>query len=252
MLNLQASEQRDCTEQAAIPEHDQHQLDGLSESEVILPAERGDASAFERLYHLHSARVYALFLRMVGNLAEAEDLTQETFMLAMRKLHTFRGDSAFSTWLHRIAINLFLMRRRKKTPREMSLEEINDLSNARHSPLEELSRLDLRLTGSLDRLQIERAMAKLSPFQKLVVILHDVQGYKHVEIARMMDWSINNSKSQLHRARARLRKLLRQSLRFDSITPPRAAAASGRAWHPSARTSPKTSNDQTPAIFPIH
>ena len=191
----------------------------LTEREAVLRAKRGDASAFERLYQLHSARVYSLCLRMVENTAEAEDLTQEAFLLVMRKIRTFRGDSAFSTWLHRIAVNIVLMRLRRKTPFESSLEEINDLPSARHSLLRELARPDLRLAGSLDRLHLERALAKLRPFQKLVVVLHDVQGYKHFEIAKMLHWSIGNSKSQLHRARARLRKLLLENFQFGAITP---------------------------------
>jgi RNA polymerase sigma-70 factor (ECF subfamily) len=191
----------------------------LPEREAVLRAQRGDASAFERLYLLHSARVYSLCLRMVGNPAEAEDLTQEAFMLVMRKIRTFRGDSAFSTWLHRIVVNIVLMRLRRKTPFESSLEEINDQPGARRSPLQELARPDLRLAGSLDRLHLERALAKLRPFQKLVVILHDIQGYKHIEIAKMLHWSIGNSKSQLHRARARLRKLLLENFQFAGIAP---------------------------------
>jgi RNA polymerase sigma-70 factor (ECF subfamily) len=120
--------------------------------------------------------------------------------------------------LHRIAVNIVLMRLRRKTPFESSLEEINDLPGARRSPLQELARPDLRLAGSLDRLHLERALAKLRPFQKLVVILHDIQGYKHIEIAKMLHWSTGNSKSQLHRARARLRKLLLENFQFGDIT----------------------------------
>lgn len=194
-----------------------------SEKEDIAQAQKGDSLAFERIYRLHSARVYALCLRMVGNTAEAEDLTQEAFLMVLRKIRTFRGESAFSTWLHRIAVNLVLMRLRKKTSLETPLAQSAERDNDRPCPSEELVGTDLFLTGSLDRLHLERAMKQLHPFQRLVVVLHDVQGYKHTEIAKMLDWSIGNSKSRLHRARARLRKLLQESLRFDCIAPNRTA-----------------------------
>jgi RNA polymerase sigma-70 factor (ECF subfamily) len=188
-------------------------------------AQQGDPLAFERLYQLHSARVYALCLRMTGNTAEAEDLLQDVFLMVFRKIRTFRGDSAFSTWLHRIAVNLTLMRLRKKNSLETSHPEKNHSENDRPGHLEELAVADPLLSSSLDRLHLERAMRKLCPFQMLVVVLHDIQGYKHTEIAKMLDWSIGNSKSRLHRARARLRKLLRESLRFDCIARSRTAQA---------------------------
>src|ERR1700730_8544537 len=101
--------------------------DKLSEAEAILRARNGDRSVFEYLYRLHSGRVYGICLRMVGNTAEAEDLTQEVFLLVLRKIHTFRGESAFSTWLHRLAVNLVLMRLRKKSP--LSIEIAPDLDD---------------------------------------------------------------------------------------------------------------------------
>ncbi len=197
----------------------------LPEKEAIARAQQGDALAFERLYKQHSARVYALCLRMTGNTAEAEDLTQEAFLMVFRKIRTFRGDSAFATWLHRIAVNLSLMRLRRKTSIETSIEEKSESNSDRFGPLAELAGADLFLAGSLDRLNLERALKQLRPFQRLVVVLHDIQGYKHNEIARMMDWSIGNSKSRLHRARARLRTLLQESLSFDCIVSSRTAQA---------------------------
>jgi RNA polymerase sigma-70 factor (ECF subfamily) len=197
----------------------------ISEREDIALAQQGDSLAFERIYRLHSARVYALCLRMVGNTAEAEDLTQEAFLMVLRKIRTFRGESAFSTWLHRISVNLVLMRLRKKTSLETSLGQNGEQDSDRSHPPDELAAADLFLNGSLDRLHLERALKQLHPFQRLVVVLHDIQGYKHIEIARMLDWSIGNSKSRLHRARARLRRLLQDSLRFDCIAPNRTAQA---------------------------
>jgi RNA polymerase sigma-70 factor (ECF subfamily) len=191
----------------------------LSEKEAIARAKQGDALGFERLYQLHRARVYALCLRMTGNVAEAEDLTQDAFLIVFRKIGSFRGDSAFSTWLHRIAINVALMRRRRRTSLETSLEENSEPGSDRAGPLESLASDDLYLAGLIDRLQLERALEQLRPFHRLVVELHDVQGYKHNEIAKMLDCSIGDSKSRLHRARARLRQLLKEKLRFPCIAP---------------------------------
>lgn len=225
MISPNASEQRDFIDWVHVSNHVQPFLAELSESEAIERAQRGDACAFERIYQLHSARVYALCLRMVGNSAEAEDLTQEAFLMLLRKIRTFRGESAFSTWLHRITVNIVLMRLRRKTSFETPLEENKERESDRPAVRETFATTDLLLAGSLDRLNLQRAMEQLTPFQKLVVVLHDIQGYKHNEIAKMLDWSIGNSKSRLHRARARLRMLLQESLSLSCITPPRTAHA---------------------------
>jgi RNA polymerase sigma-70 factor (ECF subfamily) len=219
VMNARMTEQQKIIRQRGASQRDHSRSSEPPENEIIQSAQRGNASAFERIYRLHSARVYAVCFRMVGNAAEAEDLTQEAFLLVMRKIRTFRGESAFSTWLHRLAVNLVLMRFRKKTLPETSLDESGEPGSDRRAPRKELARPDLQLAGSLDRLTIERALAQLRPMQKMVVILHDVQGYKHVEIAKMMGWSPGNSKSQLHRARARLRKLLQERFRFPRLTP---------------------------------
>lgn len=188
----------------------------LPEAQVIESAQRGDASAFERIYRRHSPRVFAVCLRIVGNIAAAEDLTQEAFLLVLRKIRSFRGDSAFSTWLHRIAVNLSLMRLRRHPARETSLDIPGDPGGESARLSAPFSSADPRLSSSLDRLHLERALARLRPSQKLVVVLHDIQGYKHSEIASMLDWSVGNSKSHLHRARTRLRQLLIA----DSAGPP--------------------------------
>jgi RNA polymerase sigma-70 factor (ECF subfamily) len=192
----------------------------LSESEAIQRAQRGDACAFERIYQLHCRRMYALCLRMVGNPAEAEDLTQEAFLTVLRKIKTFRGASAFSTWLHRVTVNLVLMRLRTRARMQSSLEEAHEPDANRKASREELGALDLQLAGSIDRLNLQRAMDQLTPSHKLVVELHDIQGYKHREIARIMDCSPGNSKAQLHRARRKLRQLLQESLRLVRLAPP--------------------------------
>jgi RNA polymerase sigma-70 factor (ECF subfamily) len=183
----------------------------LPEADAIRLAQQGDAAAFERLYHLHSRRVYALCLRMVGNTAEAEDLAQEAFLQLFRKIHTFRGESAFSTWLHRLAVNVVLMKLRKKTLAEDSLEEITEPDEESGGPRRDIGGPDVLLTGSIDRVHLQRAVEQLPPGYKTVFVLHDVQGYEHNEIAEIMGCSIGNSKSQLHKARMRLRDLLQES-----------------------------------------
>jgi RNA polymerase sigma-70 factor (ECF subfamily) len=185
----------------------------MPEAEAIRRAQRGDAEAFERLYRLHSRRVYSVILRMVGNTAEAEDLTQEAFLQLFRKIQTFRGDSAFSTWLHRLSVNVVLMKLRKKRLPESSLDEQLDPNEDGEGPKKEFGALDQTLAGSLDRVNLERAVEQLPPGYRAVFLLHDVQGFEHNEIASIMECSIGNSKSQLHKARTRLRQILHDLVR---------------------------------------
>jgi RNA polymerase sigma-70 factor (ECF subfamily) len=199
----------------------------MTEAEAIRLAQQGDAGAFERIYRLHSRRVYALCLRMVGNTAEAEDLTQDAFLQLFRKIGTFRGESAFSTWLHRLAVNVVLMKLRKKTLPETSLEESTDPEDESGGPRREIGAPDLLLTGSIDRVHLQRAIEQLPPGYRQVFVLHDVQGFEHNEIARLMECSIGNSKSQLHKARMRLRELLQETLRSLARLERQAAKSSG-------------------------
>jgi len=180
----------------------------LSEAEAIDGAKKGDARSFEALYDLHKRRVYSLCLRMTGNVAEAEDLTQEAFLQLYRKVATFRGESAFSTWLHRLSVNVVLMHLRKKGLPEVSLEQTLD-PEPDEGPKREFGTADLALKGAIDRVNLERAIADLSPGYRTIFVLHDVEGYEHNEIAEMMGCSIGNSKSQLHKARLKLREILR-------------------------------------------
>jgi RNA polymerase sigma-70 factor (ECF subfamily) len=190
------------------------QARGMAETEMIQRAKRRDATAFEWLYKAHSRRVYALCLRMLGNTSEAEDLTQEAFLQLFRKIHTFRGESAFSTWLHRIAANLALMRLRRRTHREVSLEGgSGEFPEAGRQFSNEGGQVDLALTGSIDRVCLENAIEQLPAGYKLSIELHDIQGYKHTEIAKIMECSVGTSKAQLHRARKKLREVLRE--KFD-------------------------------------
>ena len=178
-----------------------------AEAEAIERAKQGDEAAFEVLYNLHKRRVYSLCLRMVSNPAQAEDLAQEAFLQLFRKIGTFRGESAFSTWLHRMTVNVVLMNLRRKGLPLVSLEET--LETDEETPRKELGAADLKLTGSIDRLQLQRAIEKLPPGYKTVFVLHDVEGFEHNEIAEMVGCSIGNSKSQLHKARLKLRDALK-------------------------------------------
>lgn len=185
------------------------QAQKISEVELIERAKQGDAEAFEALYHLHKRRVYSLCLRMTANTAAAEDLTQEAFLQLFRKIGTFRGESAFSTWLHRMAVNVVLMQLRKKGLPVVPLEDT--IETEEETPKKELGAPDPSLAGSIDRLQLQRAVEDLPPGYRSIFVLHDVEGYEHNEIAEIVGCSVGNSKSQLHKARLKLRELLKTS-----------------------------------------
>ena len=199
-----------------LPHRRQSETTDLCEAEAIRLAQRGDAAAFEHLYRLHNRRAYTLCIKMVRNPTEAEDLTQEIFLQVFRKIHTFRNESAFSTWLHRLAVNVILMRLRKKTLVETSLEDATRPDEEIGRPPKEVGGRDLRLTGLVDRLNLDRALGQLPPGYRLIFVLHDVQGYEHNEIAEILGRSVGNSKSQLHKARVRLRQELQGNRPNDS------------------------------------
>ena len=178
-----------------------------SVAEAIPQAKDGVAAAFEYLYKAHCRRVYSLCLRMIKNPAEAEDLTQQAFLQLFRKISTFRGESGFSTWLHRVTVNVVLMHLRRKKPTELLAEDVelctsNGESSTGHSSS------DTSMFGAIERLNLMRAIRKLPSGYKQVFLLHDVIGYEHNEIAGLLGCSTGSSKSQLHKARKRLRRLL--------------------------------------------
>jgi RNA polymerase sigma-70 factor (ECF subfamily) len=180
------------------------------DAEVVKRAEEGDADAFAALFHTHRARIYSLCLRMTNNAAEAEDLTQDVFLQVFRKLPIFRGDSALSTWLHRVAINTVLMHFRKKQLCQVSLDEpcvTSGGSNVRR----EYGTKDNRLAGCVDRISLTWAIKALPHGYRTIYLLHEVEGYEHQEIAEMLGCSVGNSKSQLHKAKLRIRALLTDS-----------------------------------------
>jgi RNA polymerase sigma-70 factor, ECF subfamily len=183
------------------------QKERITEAQAIEQAKQGQEAAFEVLYNLHKRRVYSLCLRMVSNPAQAEDLAQEAFLQLFRKIGTFRGESAFSTWLHRMTVNVVLMQLRKKGLPVVSLEETLEADD--EAPRKEFGTKDVKLAGSIDRLQLQRAIDKLPPGYRTVFVLHDIEGFEHNEIAQIVGCSIGNSKSQLHKARLKLRDYLK-------------------------------------------
>jgi RNA polymerase sigma-70 factor (ECF subfamily) len=168
-------------------------------------AAQGDMVAFEQLYQRHNRRVYSLCLRMTGNVSEAEDLSQEVFIQLFRKIGSFRGESAFTTWLHRLTVNQVLMHFRK---RGVKMEQTTDDGE---TPIQIVKGTENpNAMPVVDRIALDKAIVQLPPGYKMVFTLHDIEGHEHEEIARMLGCSVGTSKSQLHKARMKLRGLLRQ------------------------------------------
>ena len=170
-----------------------------SDKALVDQAKAGDTVAFEALYRAHCGRVYALCLRMTKNATEAEDLTQEAFVRAWRKLESFRGDSAFSTWMHRLTVNLVLTNRRshkRRTDRIMTTDDLTPFEGQGKVPNPGMS------------IDLEEAIAGLPNGARRVFVLHDVEGYRHQEIADMLGLAVGTTKAQLHRARRLLRVVL--------------------------------------------
>jgi len=180
---------------------------GLTEAEAIARSREGDENAFECLYKAYCKRVFSVCARMIKHPAEAEELTQQVFLQVFRKIATFRGDAAFSTWLHRVTLNIIFMHMRKKKLPEVSVEELQDRTPNGEHP-RELGAADNSMLGAIERLHLKRAVAKLPFGYKQVFLLYDVLGYEHPEIAKSLKCSVGNSKSQLHKARKRLQLLL--------------------------------------------
>jgi RNA polymerase sigma-70 factor, ECF subfamily len=200
----------ECISKEAVPQVSPRASDKESEAEIIQRASEGDPTAFECLYRSHCKRAYAICLRMVGNTTDAEDLTQEAFLLLFRKLHTFRGESAFSTWLHRLVVNTVLMHLRRKSLPAVSMEGSFSADGETTPSSVDIATSDLLLEGSIDRINLGRCIAQLPAGSRAVFVMHDIQGYQHNEIAEMLGRSEGVSKSQLHRARKRLRELLHE------------------------------------------
>lgn len=196
-------------------------IDRLSEKQLVRRAQMGDKDAFARLYEVHKQRVYAICLRITREKMEAEDCAQEAFLQCFLRLSTFRGDSALSTWLYRLTVNVVLMRLRANHVRPVSLETGGASNDFGESVILNACPVDdVRLTGTVDRITLHRALNELPPGYRTIFLLHDVEGKAHSEIARELGCSIGNSKSQLHQARSRLRRFLRRSKRHPLNSTP--------------------------------
>jgi len=166
-------------------------------------AGQSDMEAFEEIYRRHHRRVFSLCLRMVRNVSEAEDLTQEVFIQLFRKLHTFRGESSFTTWLHRLTVNQVLMHFRRRVVKTEKVTDDGAIPIRIVSGTENPSRM-----AQIDRIALNEAVGQLPPGYRMVFILHDLEGYEHDQIGKMLGCAVGTSKSQLHKARQRLRQLL--------------------------------------------
>ncbi len=176
-----------------------------SDFELAQQSAAGDTAAFEEIYHRHFRRVYALCLRMMGNPTEAEDMTQEVFLQLFNKIGMFRGESAFTTWLHRMTVNQVLMHFRKKSTRSELLTDEGE------TPIQIVKGTENPGTMPvIDRISLEKALQQLPPGYRTVFVLHDVEGYEHYEISGMLGIAEGTSKSQLHKARLKLRQLIRE------------------------------------------
>lgn len=168
-------------------------------------AAKGDMAAFEEIYQRHHRRVYSICLRMLQNAHEAEDLTQDVFIQLYRKIGSFRGDSAFTTWLHRMTVNQVLMHFRKRNVKYEKTTEEGETPDQVVVGTSDPERMRV-----VDKIALENAIDQLPDGYKNVFVLHDVEGFEHEEVARILGCSVGTSKSQLHKARLKLRKLLKK------------------------------------------
>jgi RNA polymerase sigma-70 factor (ECF subfamily) len=183
-----------------------------SQHDTVRRAQAGNESAFTDIYKEHRRRVFAICMKMVHDFPLAEDLTQDSFFQLHRNLASFRGDSAFTTWLHRLTVNVVLMYMRKRVLPVISLEQMTE-STREERVGREFGTLDLALEGVVDRMAINRAVAVLAPGYRNILLLHDVHGFQHCEIASMQNCSLGTSKSQLHKARRALQGVLAKRTR---------------------------------------
>lgn len=178
---------------------------GIIDEDINYALSGDKMSGFEDLYRKHYRRVYSICLRMTGNTAEAEDLTQEVFIQLHRKLDSFRGESAFTTWLHRLTVNQVLMHFRKRSVKSELTTEDGEMPDS-----VDPDTINPEAMPIVDRISLETAIAQLPPGYRTAFVLHDVEGYEHEEIARILGCSPGTSKSQLHKARLKLRRLIQQ------------------------------------------
>lgn len=179
----------------------------MTEHDLILQAKQGDAEALDALYRRHASRVYSVVRRLTGDDAQAEDAAQETWLRAMRALPTFRGQAMFSTWLHRIAVNCALYGRRRRERNRLRELELPDSLPAKATPEPQ----------PLLRLRLDEAIDALPEGMRRVLVLHDVEGYTHEEIGELLGVAAGTCKSQLFKARAKMRAHLRQTVEGEEV-----------------------------------
>jgi RNA polymerase sigma-70 factor, ECF subfamily len=178
----------------------------MSEAEAIEKAKNGDVRGYETLYHQHKRQIYSLCLRCTGNVFDAEDLTQEVFLQVYRKISTFRGDAKFGSWLHRVGLNLVLMDARRRHLDQVSLSSFPKRTEGSVAP--ELPVRECVVSLPLERVALGRAISTLSRARRDVVLLHDVKGYTHREVAECLGCAVGTSQSQLYKAHLALRDML--------------------------------------------
>jgi RNA polymerase sigma-70 factor (ECF subfamily) len=179
----------------------------LSDEELVAMLQAGDQPAFDELYRRHNKRVHRICLRMTKSPEDAEELTQDVFLMVHRKIGGFRGDAKFSTWVHRIAVNLVLMKLRQKGLKLISLDELLQPSDEDESP-RQFGKADPHLVLTAERIGLDRVLEGLPPGYRIVFWLHDIEGYEHHEIAKILGIGVGGSKSQLHKARRRILEIL--------------------------------------------
>ena len=219
-----------------------------SEPELVSQAKKGDEQAFATLFQQNKKRVYSLCLLMTGDASQAEDLTQDSFIQVFRRLDTFRGDAAFSTWLYRVAVNTVLMTFRKHQPRQVSLDEPVRVDSSLVP--REFGRRDPQLMGAIDRIALGRAIRQLPAGCRTVFVLHDVEGYGHNEIAGFLHCSVGNSKSQLHKARLRLRELLLSEKKIRRPAPESLAGSDSNSQLSGSRAARRSAEGLQRSVLP--
>jgi len=190
-------------------------IEAPSDYQLAQEAARGDMEAFEELYRRHNRRVYALCFRMTHNVSEAEDHVQEVFIHLFHTIGSFRGESSFGTWLHRLTVNRVLMHFRKSVVRmerttedgETPVQVVRGTENPNAMPV-------------IDNIALNRAIERLPPGYRSIFVLYDIEGYEHEEIAQMLGISVGTTKSQLHKARRKLRELLRREISPQNLSLP--------------------------------
>jgi RNA polymerase sigma-70 factor (ECF subfamily) len=199
------SEQGVKTDDVLFKSETQEKVDLVSAKDLVLTqlASGGDMAAFEEIYRRHHRRVYSICLRMLQSPSEAEDLTQDVFIQLYRKIGSFRGDSAFTTWLHRMTVNQVLMHFRKRTVKYEKTTEEGETPDQMVTGTSDPNKMRI-----VDKIALDNAIEQLPTGYKNVFVLHDMEGYEHEEVAKILGCSVGTSKSQLHKARLKLQKLL--------------------------------------------